>query len=76
MNRVQLDDGLRIDSIFKPRMRRGTRQGVLSIFVIVFRRGPSGGDLKGRVMTELLMIVGIFVTGGDAKDSTGEDLGL
>ena len=46
------------------------------MIVVVLSRFSAGGDLEGWIMTKLVVIVGIFIAGGDPEDSACEQFGL
>ena len=48
---------------------------MLSFVVVLGRRSP-GGDLEGRIVSQLLVIVGVFVARSNAEDPAGENLRL
>ena len=61
---MQLENGLRVNSIFEPGMSGRTGQRPVFIMVIVLGGSFSGSHLEGRVMTQFLVIVAVFVSGG------------
>ena len=43
---------------------------------LTLSRSATGGHEKSRIVTQLLMVVGVFVARGDRENATGENLAL
>jgi len=72
---MQLNEGLLIDSVFEPRMRRWTCQRLLGVIEFALGGCSSGSDLKSQIVLQLLMLVGVLVASNDAQNSASMSLG-
>ena len=73
---VDLEDDFRGDSVFKSAMSRRACQGEQFIVVLILRGSSASGDLKRRVVSKLVVIVGVLVSCSDTEDTAGEELAL